>query len=420
MKLDGTRANPPETGAPDGGRRKFLRVGAALGGLVLLERRGLASGKVEEVRLPFANGERRLVTYPQKRPLMLMTARPVQLETPFSVFNEGIFTPNDAFFVRWHLADLPTKVDGETFRIKVHGRVKQPMHLSVADLKKGFEPVEIAAVCQCSGNSRGFFTPRVTGGQWGNGAMGNARWKGARLRDVLHKAGIEADAVQVSFNGMDGPVVPATPDFIKALDLDVALGEDVLLAYEMNGEPLPLLNGYPVRLVVPGWYATYWVKMLNDIQVLNEQEQNFWMKTAYRIPADACGCVEPGQKPAKTIPINRMTVRSFITNLADGARVKGGHPMSVEGIAFDGGDGIQRVLFSNDGGKTWSEGKLGKNDGNYSFRAWSASFKPKRGRSYDLMSLAINSLGETQRQTPRWNPAGYLRNVVETVRVRAS
>ena len=187
-----------------------------------------------------------------------MTARPVQLETPFSYFDEmgaatgdNVFTPNDAFFVRWHLAGVPTTVDGAAFRIKVHGLVKEPLSLGVADLQKNFEPVEIAAVCQCSGNSRGLFNPRVAGGEWGNGAMGNALWKGVRLRDILNKAGIAAGAVQVRLNGAEVPVLPATPDFIKALDMDVALGEDVIVAYQMNGAELPILNGYPVRLIVP-------------------------------------------------------------------------------------------------------------------------------------------------------------------------
>src|SRR5574337_163079 len=236
-------------------RRRFFRSAAVLGGMGLLGGSRTVAAAARSVELPMANGTRELAVYPQKRELILMTARPVQLETPFQVFNEGVYTPNDAFFVRWHLAAVPTSIDASTFRIQVHGRVKQPLALTVADLQNGFEKVEISAVCQCSGNSRGFFNPRVTGGEWGNGAMGNARWTGVRLRDVLQKAGVESDAVQVRFNGADGPVIPATPDFIKALDLPVALRDNVLLAYRMNGEPLPLLNGYPLRLVVPGWFA---------------------------------------------------------------------------------------------------------------------------------------------------------------------
>ncbi len=330
-------------------RRDFFRASAALGGLGLIGHSSL--GAAASIELPMVNGRRELAVYPQKRELIVMTARPVQLETPFHVYNEGVFTANDAFFVRWHLAGVPTALDEATFEIKVHGRVKQPLTLKVADLKSQFEPIEIAAVCQCSGNSRGLFDPRVPGGEWGNGAMGNALWKGVRLRDVLNKAGIESDAVQVRFNGADLAPLPATPDFIKALDMDIALGEDVLLAYSMNGEPLPVLNGFPLRLVVPGWYATYWVKMLDDIEVINTADQNFWMNPAYRIPDNPCACIEPGQKGVKTVPINRMNVRSFITSVADGARLKGGQVHEIKGIAFDGGYGIARVLFSSDGGK---------------------------------------------------------------------
>src|SRR3954471_20607022 len=185
----------------------------------------------DTVTLPFANGERLLVKYPQKRPLIVLTARPPQLETPFSVFNEGVITPNDAFFVRYHLANIPLEVDVSTFRLEVKGKVQTPLSLSLDDLKQ-FEAVETVAVNQCSGNSRGFFQPRVGGGQLGNGAMGNAKWKGARLKDVLAKAGVEAGAKQVVFNGLDTAVIPQTPDFIKALPVDQALDGEILLAYE--------------------------------------------------------------------------------------------------------------------------------------------------------------------------------------------
>ncbi len=400
-------------------RRKFLGAGAALGGLALFGRSTTSSAAEKMAELPMANGARELVTYPQKRELILLTARPVQLETPMSVFNDGGMTPNDAFFVRWHLAGMPASIDADTFRIKVHGLVKEPIDLGVADLKNNFEAVEVTAVCQCSGNSRGLFDPRVPGGQWANGAMGNALWKGVRLRDILNKAGIGTGAVQVRFNGADGPVLPATPDFVKSLDLDVALSDDVMVAYSMNGAPLPLLNGYPVRLVVPGWYATYWVKMLDDIEVIGNVDENFWMKPAYRIPDNPCACMEPGQKGVNTVPITRMNVRSFITSLVDGAKVVGGHSHLVKGIAFDGGFGIARVLFSTDGGMTWAGTELGKDHGKYGFREWSAEFAPKTGNTYGLACTAVNIVGESQRFTPRWNPSGYMRNVVETVRVNA-
>src|SRR5436190_20706965 len=324
----------------------------------------------ESIVLPFENGERPLVKYPQKRPLIRLTSRPPQLETPFSVFNEGVITPNDAFFVRYHLAPAPPTIDPDQFRLEVKGRVNQPVSLSLGDLKSKFEPVEVVAVNQCSGNSRGFFKPRVAGGQLGNGAMGNARWKGARLKDVLEKAGVAASAKEVTFNGLDKGLLPTVPDFIKSIEVDQALDGELILAYEMNGEDLPVLNGYPLRLVVPGHFGTYWVKHLNEINVIDETFKGFWMNPAYRIPDNTCACVEPGTASKKTVPIARFNVRSFITSLADGAKIRAGQTIPVRGIAFDGGYGITEVLFSEDGGRQWRQAELGKDLGKYSFREW--------------------------------------------------
>ena len=401
------------------GRRGFLTASVALGVTGLVNPKALWAEDVPHVDLPFERGRRPLVAFPQKRPLMVMTTRPPQLETPFHIFNEQIFTPNDAFFVRWHLANIPASVDLNTFRLVVRGRVKQPLSLSLEDLKKKFEQVDVAAVCECGGNSRGFFDPRVSGGQWGNGAMGNAKWTGVRLRDLLQKAGVEHGAVQVRFDGLDQPVADVTPDFQKSLDLNDAVQRDVLVAHSMNGEPLPLLNGFPLRLVVPGWYATYWVKMLSDIEVLNERDHNFWMEKAYRLPADPCGCVQPGAPITRSVPIGKMTVRSFITNVGQGGTVPGGMPTTIKGIVFDQGYGIDRLLFSPDGGKHWQAARLGMDHGDYSFRPWEAQFTPVSGQTYALQSLAVNRIGESQRFSARWNPSGYLRNAVETVNIKA-
>ncbi|HSH95427.1 MAG TPA: molybdopterin-dependent oxidoreductase [Roseimicrobium sp.] len=375
----------------------------------------------ETVQLPFENGERPLVAYPQKRPLLRLTARPPQLETPFSVFNESVLTPNDAFFVRYHLTNSPPpmeKLQGNAFRLQVKGKVNKTLSLPMTEIKTAFTPVEVVAVNQCSGNSRGFFNPRVPGGQLANGAMGNARWKGARLTDVIKAAGIAAGAKQVIFNGLDTPLTPTTPDFIKAIDIDQALDGEILLAYEMNGEDLPWLNGYPLRLVVPGFYGTYWVKHVNEITVIDEAFTGFWMSPAYRIPDTAGACVEPGTVPGKTIPINRFNVRSFITSVADGDKLKSGKTHLLRGIAFDGGHGITEVLVSEDGGKSWRGAELGKDLGRYSFREWTLAYTPKRKGAYDLKVKATNRLGQSQPMDPLWNPAGYMRNVVETVRIQ--
>lgn len=400
-------------------RRRFLRatsfaaIGGTFSGAAI---RALAE---ESITMPFANGQRPLVKFPQKRALILLTTRPPQLETPFSVFNEGVLTPNDAFFVRYHLSQIPTSIDPKTFKVEIKGKVNSPLTLSLADLKK-FHPVEIVAVNQCSGNGRGFSNPRVGGGQSGNGTMGNAKWKGARLKDVLNKAGVAAGAKQVTFNGLDKAPLEHTPDFIKALEVDHALHEDTLLAYEMNGEALPMLNGFPLRLVVPGHYGTYWVKHVNEITVEDEPKPNFWMDAAYRIPDNDCACLEPGTPMTKSRPIGRYNVRSFITSLADGDKIKAGRGITVRGIAFDGGYGITNVDFSEDDGKTWREAKLGKDLGKYSFREWTINFKPEHAGGYDLRVKATNRNNESQPMEARWNPSGYMRNVVESVKVNAA
>ena len=372
----------------------------------------------DTVKLPFDNGERPLVKYPQKRLMIGMTSRPPQLETPFSVFNDGPITPNDAFFVRYHLAGIPLEIDPDTFTVEVKGKVDKPLKLSLAELKR-MPSVEIIAVNQCSGNSRGFFEPRVAGGQLGNGAMGNARWKGVSLKAVLDRAGVRKDARQVTFGGLDGPIVDKTPDFVKALDIDQARNGEVMLAYSMNGQDLPFLNGFPLRLVVPGYYGTYWVKHLNEITVIDSVFDGYWMKTAYRIPDNDCNCTEPGTPPKTTIPIGRLTVRSFITSVGDGAKVAAGQPVTLKGIAFDGGTGIKEVAVSTDDGKSWTPAKLGQDLGKYSFREWQLPVTLTAG-PHELKVRATSNGGQTQPMKPLWNPAGYLRNVVETVTVTAA
>ena len=396
--------------------RRRMIAGSAAAAAAMVGVRAFAA-TADTITLPFENGQRSLVKYPGKRPLIGLTQRPPQLETPFAVFNGNIITPNDAFFVRYHLADIPLEIDSDKYSVDIKGSVNTPLQLSLADLKK-MPSIELVAVNQCSGNSRGFVTPRVGGGQLGNGAMGNARWKGVPLKAVLDRAGVRAGAKQVVFDALDGPVLDGTPDFRKALDIDHARDGEVMLAYQMNNEDLPLLNGFPLRLVVPGYFGTYWVKHVNAITVIDGVDDNFWMKTAYRIPDNECNCVEPGKAPLATIPINRFLVRSFITNLANGAKVKAGANVPLKGIAFDGGKGIREVAVSTDSGKSWIPAKLDTDLGKFSFRGWQAAVKLPGG-AHEIKVRATSNSGETQPMEPRWNPSGYMRNVVETVLVTA-
>ena len=242
--------------------------------------------------------------------------------------------------------------------------------------------------------------------------MGNARWTGARLKDVLDRAGVKSGAVAVRFNGLDEQVLPDGPDFMKSLAIDHARDGEVMIAYAMNGQQLPVLNGFPLRLVVPGWYATYWVKMLSDIEVLDRPDDNFWTKSAYLIPDTPGATMTPGEAGVKMVPINRMVPRSFVTNLAAEARVTVGAPLELRGIAFGGDTGVKNVDVSLDRGTTWLNASLGEDAGKYSFRRWQLSVTPSRGEQ-TIMVRCTNSDGMTQPTQANWNPSGFMRNVIE-------
>ena len=399
-------------------RRRLLAAAGVAG--VALSKPGWAQTMID-LPLPGGPDARQITTaFPQKGPMILQRTRPPLLETPFEVFDKGVFTPNDQFYVRWHWALIPTDIDVAKFSLSVRGHVNQTLSLSLNDILHGLPSVQLSAVNQCSGNSRGFFSPRVPGGEWANGAMGNARWTGVRLKDVLDRAGVKAGALQARFNGLDTGVVPQTPDFMKSLAIDHARDGEVMIAYAMNGEPLPLLNGFPLRLVVPGWYATYWVKMLDDIEVLDKPDDNFWMTKAYLIPDTPFANIVPGQKDVKMVPINRLLPRSFFTNVKDGAVLKVGQTTTVRGIAFGGDTALAKVLFSADSGSRWQEARLGSDHGKYSFRRWEVPLRLSSPGSHQLMIKAVNAAGSVQPDRANWNGAGFMRNVIESVSVQAA
>jgi DMSO/TMAO reductase YedYZ molybdopterin-dependent catalytic subunit len=353
---------------------------------------------------------------PGKQPLIKRSFRPPNYETPIAYFDEP-FTPNDAFFVRYHLAVIP-EVDARSWRLKVGGEAAdKPFELSLDELKRDFEQVEMAAVCECSGNRRGLSQPHVPGVEWGYGAMGNARWKGARLKDVLARAGVKKEAVEVAFDGADHGVIDRTPDFIKSLPVWKALDDNTLVAWEMNGEPLPHWNGYPARLVVPGWTATYWIKQLMSVSVLAKPLQGFWMHPAYRIPKGKFPLVDRfvTQETDVNTPITEMVVKSLITQPKAGQRFRKGEPVDVRGIAWDGGYGIHSVEVSADGGQLWQRAALGRDYGRFSFRQWQWRFTPAAGGAHSVMARATNRQGATQTFELIFNPAGYHNNVVQRV-----
>ena len=391
-------------------RRTFLKGALASAGVTALGSDAFAAGQ------PIDNRKVSTIPFPQKRPLITYSDRPPLLESPRAVFAQPI-TPNDMFFVRWHMPDIPTHIDLNTFRIKVNGLVNKELSISVDELKNDYEPVEVTAVLQCGGNSRSAFKPTAGGIQWGHGAMGCARWKGVRLRDILDRAGLKKEAAWVGFNGSETAAYYETPNFVRELHLD-EIGDHVIVAYEMNGEDLPYLNGYPVRLVLPGIYSDSWVKMLSNLTVTSEYQHLFFMDKAYRIPDNACECQKPGEH-VPTKPITKMNVKSLIGYPTNGETLYHNSYVTIRGVAFDHGAGIKAVMLSFDDGKTWQKATLGNDLGRYAYRPFTYDFKPKKYGKQTIMAKAINRAGEEQpfAKDIGWNHGGYKFNGIDVVTV---
>src|ERR1700736_1997634 len=374
-----------------------------MGGLALLPAPARAEETVD-LRVPGGPSTRPITTaYPQKGRMILQRTSPPWLETPFEVFDKGVFTPNDQHYVSWHWANFPSEIDLDKFRLTVRGHVNQTLTLSTKDILHGLPRVELAAVSQCAGNSRIYMQPRVPGAQWANGSMRNALWTGVRLK--------------VRLGGLDEPVVSDAPKFMKSLLIDHARDGEVMIAFGMNGEQLQLLNGFPLKLIVPRWGSVYWIKMLNDIEVLDQPDTNYWTATGYRVPDTPHDTVDPGQTGFKLVPVTRNFPRSFITNIRLGDVVPVGTPAQARGIAFGGNCGVARVDLSIDSGKSWQPTQLGRDEGEYGFRQWQTQFTlPSRGE-HTLMIRCTNINGEAQPDSPVWNPAGYMRNTIESSHV---
>ena len=351
---------------------------------------------------------------PGKKPLLKLSYRPPNYETPIEYFRTAI-TPTDAFFVRYHLSLIP-EVDVRTWKLAVGGEGANGEAAFTLDDLKRLPTAELVAVNLCSGNRRGLFQPHVPGVEWGYGAMGCARWKGARLKDLLDKVGLKKEAIEIVFDGADSGVTDKTPDFIKSIPTWKAIEETTLIAYEMNGAPLPHLHGFPARLILPGWTGTYWMKHVTSIKAVTKPEAGFWMKAAYRIPLGRFPLVArfTSQETAVNTPITEIVVNSLITNPIDGANVRMG-PISVGGIAWDGGYGINTVEVSSDGGRTWTAATLGEDLGRFAFRTFSYTLSPKARGKRTVMARATNKIGQTQTSELIHNPAGYHHNVVHSV-----
>jgi DMSO/TMAO reductase YedYZ molybdopterin-dependent catalytic subunit len=345
-----------------------------------------------------------------KERLIVRSIRPEDLETPVSLLNTWI-TPNDLFYVRHHL--YAAKVDVNEWKLTVGGEVQNLITLTLDELKKAPKHA-VTVTLECAGNGRAFSDPPVAGIQWEKGAVGTARFAGARLADVLERAGVKSTGQYVAMNGADKPL-GKMPDFIRNIPIKKALDADTILAYEMNGEALPFLHGFPLRAVVPGWEGAYSVKWLTDIQVIEKEYDGFFVKTAYRFPNRP---VAPGEAvaPQDMIPLTGLVVKSFINTPLDGATVAPGK-VRLSGFAWAGESNIAKVDVSMDNGSSWFPAKLGKERERYAWQSFEYEFDIARPGSYLLMSRATDDKGNVQPVAPWWNPSGYLWNVIDKVRI---
>ena len=349
----------------------------------------------------------------KKIDMIIRSQRPLDCEMPIDGFLTE-WTPSERFFTRSH--HYEPKVDLNTWRLEIGGTVQRPQKLTFDAIQK-LPKVDMPAVLECAGNGRAFYEPSMPGIQWEHGAVGNAKWAGVRLADVLKLAGVEDKSVEVIFDGADVPV-GTMPEFVRSIPIGKALDNDTILAYEMNGQPLPTLHGFPLRLIVPGWAGDCWVKWLTRIEVSRAQFDGFFMKTAYRHPGKA---VKPGSAvdPATMNPVTSLVAKSVIAYPLDGAEVEVGKPVIVRGVAWTGDSRVNAVDLTFNGGQTWVQPQPGPYANKYAWRSWQYGFTPEHEGFLRIGVRATDDSGSTQPFAPSWNPSGYLWNNVHMIGVNA-
>ena len=335
--------------------------------------------------------------------LITLSPSPKDLEMPVQAFIDEI-TPVEHFFVRCHTMIPQVKLP--EWKFEVAGLVDRPLTLTLADLKK-LPRVELVSVLECAGNGRSFYQPHVAGAQWRFGSVGNARWTGVRLKDILEKAGVQPGAKQLLLNGADQPL-GNMPRFQRTLEVGKAMHPDTLLAWEMNGKPLTADHGFPLRVIAPGWASDSWVKWLTRIELLDHDFDGFWMKTAYRHPPRH---VAPGTPvdPKDMVPVTDLNVKSVIAHPGDWAAPG---MITVQGVAWSNSSPVAKVEISVDNGKTWSLANLTGKPTKYGFRKFAWTWKAGEGQ-HTLISRAANDAGQSQPIEPEWNPNGYLYNAIQ-------
>jgi DMSO/TMAO reductase YedYZ molybdopterin-dependent catalytic subunit len=348
---------------------------------------------------------------PGKEKLIVRSLRPPDYETPVALLDSWI-TPVEHFYVRSHMP-VPSALDATTWNLQIEGEVDTPTTLTLDELKK-LPSATITTVLECAGNGRTFFDPPVAGIQWGKGAVGNSRWTGVRVADILKRAGVKATGRFVTMNGADRGM-GQQPDFVRQLPIEKAMHPDTLIAYDMNGQPIAPLHGFPLRAIVPGWEGAYSIKWLTNLRVLDREFDGFWVTTGYRYPTKT---VAPGATvdPKDTAPLTGLVVKSLITRPLDAAVIAPGK-VDIAGFAWAGEPEISRVDVSTDHGASWQPARLVGERAKYAWRRFEFAFEARRPESYLILARATDANGRTQPMTPPWNPSGYLWNAPDSVRI---
>lgn len=403
-------------------RRGFLRnsalavMGAVLGAQMVFGK-NFPSGIIPAGLLDNKDWE----SFPGKHPdLVVLNDRPVNMETPAHLLDDEI-TPGDKLFVR-NNGIPPENVDPNTWTLEITGEsVVKPVTFTLKDLKKRFPVHSYQLVIECGGNGRKEFYPPAKGNQWSTGAVGAPVWTGVRLKDVLEHVGIKSDAVYVAYEGADTHLSgdPKKKPISRGVPIAKAMEEESLIAWEMNGEPIPALNGHPLRMVIGGWPASTSGKWLNKILVRNIVHDGPKMTgSSYRVP---CKPVAPGThvEDKDMCIIESMPVKSLITYPKSGAMVKLGQTMNVRGHAWAGDLSVKQMDISIDYGATWQRVDLKPPKNRLAWQRWSGQVKfPEKGY-YEVWARAIDSEGTAQPMVvPNWNPKGYLNNACHRIAVK--
>lgn len=356
----------------------------------------------------------------QKEGLTVLADKPLNAETPPHLLDDDI-TPADRLFVRNNgLIPENRNIADDQWTLTIDGEVDAPLTLTIADLKRDFEQVTLRLQLECAGNGRAFFDPPASGNQWTLGAVGNPEWTGVRLRDVLQKAGIKPSAVYTGHYGND-PHLSGDPDKVtisRGVPIEKAMEPHSMIAWSMNGGDLPLANGYPLRLVCPGWPGSCSQKWLTRIWARSQVHDGEKMTGySYRVPETP---VAPGTEvpEEQMVIIQSMPVKSIITHPQTGVEVSARQPFEVRGHAWAGDLAVSRMDTSVDFGATWQAAQLDSPPNPYSWQRWRASITLPEPGYYEIWARATDSENRMQPAVvPGWNPRGYLNNMQHRIAV---